>query len=48
MPPSHPPVEKSATQFLLAAADKIAAELLDGNIEAATRLAREYSEARNS
>lgn len=45
---NHPPVEKSANQFLLAAADKLVAELLDGNIEAATRLAREYSEARNS
>jgi len=33
---------------LLAAADKMAAELLKGNITAATRLAREYLEARNS
>jgi hypothetical protein len=33
---------------LLAAADKMAAELLDGNIKAAIRLAREYCEARNS
>jgi hypothetical protein len=34
---------------LLAAADKMAAELLNGNISAATRLAREYYlEARNS
>ncbi len=46
--PSRPPVEKSAAQLLLAAADKMAAELLDGNIEAATRLAHEYCEARNS
>ena len=46
--PSHPPVEESAAQLLLAAADKMAAELLDGNIKAAIRLAREYCEARNS
>jgi hypothetical protein len=45
---SHPPVEESAAQLLLTAADKMAAELLDGNIEVATRLAREYCEARNS
>ncbi len=46
--PSHPKVERSATQHLLATADKMAEKLLDGNIKAATRLAREYSEARNS
>jgi hypothetical protein len=46
--PSHPPVEKSAAQLLLAAADKMAAALLHGNVEAATRLAHEYCEARNS
>jgi hypothetical protein len=45
--PSHPEVEESAAELLLAAADKMAAKLLDGDIEAATRLAREYCEARN-
>src|SRR5579864_1487157 len=45
-PPSA--VEESATQLLLAAADKIAAALLDGKIDTATRLAREYREARQS
>jgi len=46
--PSHPRVEESAARQLLTAADKMAAALLDGNIKAATRLAREYREARNS
>ncbi len=40
--PSRPPVQESAADVLLGAADKMAAELLGGNIEAATRLAREY------
>ena len=35
-------------QLLLAAADKMAAKLLSGHITAATRLAREYLEARKS
>jgi hypothetical protein len=46
--PSHQAVQESAAQILLGAADKIAAELLDGHIETATQLAREYCEARNS
>jgi hypothetical protein len=46
--PPRPRIDDSATQLLLAAADKMAAELLKGNITAATRLAREYLEARNS
>lgn len=46
--PSHPPVEESAARQLLKAADKMAAALLDGNIKEATRLAREYCEARES
>ena len=46
--PSREAVHESAAQILLITADKIAAELLDGNIESATRLAREYCEARNS
>jgi hypothetical protein len=35
-------------QILLAAADRMAAAVLSGNIAGATRLAREYWEARNS
>jgi hypothetical protein len=46
--PPHSAVEESAAQLLLAAADKIATALLDGKIDTATRLAREYCEARNS
>lgn len=46
--PPRSAVEKSAEQLLLAVADKIAAALLDGKIDAATRLAREYREARQS
>ena len=46
--PSHPAVEESAARQLLTAADKMAAALLDGNIKAATQLAREYCEARDS
>jgi hypothetical protein len=45
---SRPRSDDSAAQLLLVAADKMAAELLKGNITAATRSAREYSEARNS
>lgn len=46
--PRRSAVEESAAQLLLAAADKIAAALLDGKIDTATRLAREYREARQS
>ena len=46
--PPRSAVEESAAQLLLAAADKIAAALLDGKIDTATRLAREYCEARKS
>ena len=46
--PPRSAVEESAARLLLAAADKIVAALLDGKIDAATRLAREYREARNS
>jgi len=46
--PPHRPIEESDAQLLLATADKMAAELLDGNIKEATRLAHEYCEARNS
>jgi len=46
--PSHPRVEESAAQLLLAVADKMAAALLDGNTREAMQRAREYCEARNS
>jgi hypothetical protein len=46
--PRRSAVDESATQLLLAAADKIAAAVLDGKIDTATRLAHEYWEARKS
>ena len=45
--PRRPRID-DPTQLLLAGADKMAAELVKGNISAATRVAREYLEARNS
>ena len=46
--PPRPRIDGSATQLLIAAADKMATKLLNNNITVATRLARKYLEARKS